>query len=109
MIKNNDRIIILFFSTYKDTKKSIHFQINGVISWINDVISQINTVVLRNYTDDLRIDAEKYEFVIGYKKVYFCFNSMITPLSSSPNVEAISFSFPFNLPSSNAVNNSPEE
>ena len=52
----------LFFTRYKDTKNSIHSQINSVVSLINDVISRVISVVSSINSVDLDMDADKNKF-----------------------------------------------
>ena len=92
----------LFATAYKDTKKIIHFQIISVVSSFNDVVLPFIAVKRRISADDSGMDADKNGFMIRWKEVHFCFNSITTPLSSSPNVDATSF----NLTSSKAMSNS---
>ena len=66
----------LFATAYKDTKKSIHFQIISVVSSINGVISWISIVVSWIHTDDLGMDADKNGFLTRWKEVYFCLNNV---------------------------------
>ena len=53
----------LFFTSHNDTKISIHFQINSVVSLINDVISRIISVVSSVNDDDLGMDAVKNKYL----------------------------------------------
>ena len=53
----------LFFTSHNDTKISIHFQINSVVSLINDVISRIISVVSSINDDDLEMDAVKNKYL----------------------------------------------
>lgn len=47
----------------KRSIKSIHFQINSVVSLINDVISRIISVVSSVNDDDLGMDAVKNKYL----------------------------------------------
>ena len=68
----------LFATAYKDTKKSIYFQIINVVSSFNDVVLPFIAVERRINADDLGIDADKNGFLIRWKEVYFCFNNTTT-------------------------------
>ena len=48
----------LFATAYKDTKKSIYFQIISVVSLFNDVVLPFIAVERQNNADDLGIDAD---------------------------------------------------
>jgi len=54
----------LFFSAYKDTKKSIHFQIISVVSSFNYVVLLFIAVERRSNADDSGMDADKNGFLI---------------------------------------------
>jgi len=54
----------LFATAYKDTKKSIHFQIISVISSFNDVVLPFIAVERQNNADDSGMDADKNDFLI---------------------------------------------
>jgi len=60
----------LFATAYKDTKKSIHFQIISVVSSFNDIVLPFIAVKRRINADDLGIDADKNGFLIRWKEVY---------------------------------------
>ena len=53
----------LFFTSHNDTKNSIHFQINSVVSLINNVIPRIISVVSSINDDDLEMDAVKNKYL----------------------------------------------
>jgi len=54
----------LFATAYKDTKKSIHFQIISVVSSFNDVVLLFIAVERQISADDLGMDADKNGFLI---------------------------------------------
>ena len=54
----------LFAIAYKDTKKSIHFQIISVVSSFNDVVFPFITIERRISADDSGMDADKNGFLI---------------------------------------------
>ena len=60
----------LFFTSHNDTKNSIHFQINSVVSLINDVISRVIGVVSSINDDDLGMDAVKNKYLSWSEDVY---------------------------------------
>jgi len=59
----------LFATAYKDTKKSIHFQIISVVSSFNDIVLPFIAVERRNNSDDSGMDADKNGFLIRWKEV----------------------------------------
>ena len=60
----------LFATAYKDTKKSIHFQIISVVSSFNNAVLRFIAVERRINADDLGMDADKNGFLIRWKEVY---------------------------------------
>ena len=60
----------LFFTSHNDTKISIHFQINSVVSLINDVISRFISGVSSINDDDLEMDAVKNKYLSRSEDVY---------------------------------------
>ena len=68
----------LFATAYKDTKKSIHFQIISAVSSFSYVVYLFIAVERRNNSDDSGMDADKNGFLIRWKEVYFRFNNTTT-------------------------------